>query len=154
MWGRRKPMGNGELGREDGVSGLVALSRVEWQEALDEGREIGRRVGVKNKNGTPVTSSRCLCMRSRTCCSSWQGRSEEEIDCINEPQTVSSSTPSEVLSSSLSSSSRSSPRSAATFVTRDVVIRVNSSSLSSQPSRGPLCCWYIAESWARMWGNL
>ena len=71
MRDRRKPMGNGELGKEAGVSALAALSRVEWDEALDEGRDIGRRVRARNKDDTPATSSRSLCMRSRVCCSSW-----------------------------------------------------------------------------------
>lgn len=104
-------MGNGEFGRDAGVSGLFGLTRVEWEEALDDGRDIGRLVGVKNKKGTPETSSRCLCIRSRTCCSN-----------ISE-----SSTPKFVWRSSLSLSSCSSPRRVTTFVTTEVLMRVDSS---------------------------
>ena len=43
-------------------------------EVREEGREIGRRLGVRKRKGTPATSSLCLCIRSRTCCSSY-GRS-------------------------------------------------------------------------------
>lgn len=53
-----------------GVSGRLGIRRAECEDAREDGREMGRLVGVKKRNGTPATSSRCLCMRSRTCCSS------------------------------------------------------------------------------------
>ena len=57
--GRRKTMASGELGAELGVSGR-AIRRAEWEwvDARDDGREMGRRVGVRKTNGTPSTSSR------------------------------------------------------------------------------------------------
>lgn len=61
-----EPMGYG--GAELGVSGL--LKRVECVDARDEGRDIGLLFGVRNRNGTPAISSRCLCMRSSTWLSS------------------------------------------------------------------------------------
>ena len=64
--GLRKARDRGELGADEGVSGR---RRIELDEARDEGRDIGRRVGV-----TPVRSPLCLCMRSRTCCSSFEGK--------------------------------------------------------------------------------
>jgi len=68
--GLRKTRASGELGADDGVSGRVGYKRVEWVEARDDGRDIGRRVGVRKRKGTPATSSRCLCIRSKTFCSS------------------------------------------------------------------------------------
>src|ERR1700685_3919737 len=67
VWGLRNTNANGEGGPEVGVSGR--FSRTECDEAREEGRDAGRRVGVRNRNGTPATSSRCLCIKSKTCCS-------------------------------------------------------------------------------------
>lgn len=60
----------GDAGAEFGVSGLTGYKRVELVEVLEDGRDMGRRVGVRKRNGTPATSSLCLCMRSSTFCSS------------------------------------------------------------------------------------
>jgi hypothetical protein len=65
-----KIIASGELGAEVGVSGLFGMRRAEWLDAREDGRDIGRLVGVRKRKGTPATSSRCLCMRSRTLCSS------------------------------------------------------------------------------------
>lgn len=69
--GRRNIIASGELGAELGVSGRLGIKRAEWVEAREEGREMGRRVGVRKRKGTLSMSSLCLCMRSRTCCSSY-----------------------------------------------------------------------------------
>lgn len=73
--GRRNTIASGELGADVGVSGR-AIRRAECVEALEDGRDMGRRVGVRNRNGTLSTSSRCLCMRSRTCWESWEKAAE------------------------------------------------------------------------------
>jgi hypothetical protein len=73
--GLRKPMARGELGTEVGVSGLYRAA--EWVEAREEGRD-GRRVGVKKRKGTPATSSWCLCIKSKTCCSSYNTEDEQK----------------------------------------------------------------------------
>lgn len=69
--GLRKPIARGEVGTELGVSGLFGIRRAEWVEAREEGRD-GRRVGVKKRKGTPDTSSWCLCIKSKICCSSYK----------------------------------------------------------------------------------
>ncbi|KAF9542983.1 hypothetical protein CPC08DRAFT_433908 [Agrocybe pediades] len=58
MVGFLNRLAKGEVGAEMGVSG----HRREVDEALDDGREIGHRIGVRNKMGTAVKLSRCLCM--------------------------------------------------------------------------------------------
>lgn len=70
VWGLRNTRAKGEVGAEDGVSGRVGYRRVELVDAREDGREIGRRVGVRNRKGTPAISSRCLCIKSKTFCSS------------------------------------------------------------------------------------
>lgn len=76
--GLRKPIARGELGTEVGVSGLLGMNRAaEWVEAREEGRD-GRLVGVKKRKGTPATSSWCLCIKSKTCCSSWKTKDQKK----------------------------------------------------------------------------
>lgn len=65
MVGFLKKLAKGEVGAEMGVTGR----RREVEEALDDGREIGGRVGARNKKGMAVKLSRCLCMSSRMTCS-------------------------------------------------------------------------------------
>jgi hypothetical protein len=38
-------------------------------DAREDGLEMGLRVGVRKRKGTPATSSRCLCISSNTLCS-------------------------------------------------------------------------------------
>ena len=66
VWGRLGPRSNGELGADVGVSGRPGAKRKEWEDARLDGLEIGRRVGVRKRKGTPAISSRCLCIKSRT----------------------------------------------------------------------------------------
>lgn len=61
--GLRNTWTRGEEGAEDGVSGR---SLAELVDPREDGLEMGLRVGVKKRKGTPATSSRCLCMRSNT----------------------------------------------------------------------------------------
>lgn len=74
MYGLRNTYAKGELGADAGVVSGLFTKRADGFEALDEGREMGRRVGVKNMKGTPAISSRCLCIRSKTCCSSYEDK--------------------------------------------------------------------------------
>lgn len=65
------PNNEGELGADIvafGVSGLggPGASRNECDDAREEGREMGLRLGVRNKNGTPDMSSLCACIKSNT----------------------------------------------------------------------------------------
>lgn len=55
-------LSEGDVGAEMapcGVSGRggPGARRKEWLEAREEGRDIARRVGVRNKKGTPAASS-------------------------------------------------------------------------------------------------
>lgn len=91
VWGRRNACANGDVGAEDGVSGRAGYRRFEL-DAREEGREIGRRVGVRKRNGTPATSSRCLCIKSNTFCSNYSLVSvPKDMKKGLEYQTVSSS---------------------------------------------------------------
>ena len=51
-----------------GVSGLggPGATRNECVDAREEGREIGRLVGVRKRNGTPAVSSLLACISSST----------------------------------------------------------------------------------------
>jgi len=52
---------------ERGISGRVSLMDIErGVSARVSLMGVGRRVGVRTTKGTPPTSSRCLCMSSRT----------------------------------------------------------------------------------------
>lgn len=63
--GRLNVDDRGDVGIELGVSGRFGARRNELVDAREEGRE-GRFVGVRKRNGTPETSSRCLCISSST----------------------------------------------------------------------------------------
>lgn len=85
--GRRGLSSEGEPGADEGVSGR--LRRKECVDALLDGREIGLRVGVRKRNGRPAMSSLCLCMRSRTCDSTWQGNGvNDNIDALTDAHRV------------------------------------------------------------------